>query len=53
MCSLRQNQRREHDVHIYNLAVNETIDDRILDVLQGKIDTFEQVIGELDAILTS
>lgn len=44
---------QKRDVHIYNLAVNETIDDRILDVLQGKIDTFEQVVGELDAILTS
>lgn len=40
-----------HDVHIYNLAVEETIDDHILRVLQGKIETFENVVGELDDIL--
>ncbi|ARD49658.1 ATP-dependent helicase [Sporosarcina sp. P33] len=42
---------QEHDVQIYNLAVEGTIDDHILKVLQGKIDTFEQVVGELDNIL--
>ena len=43
---------QEQDVHIYNLAVTDTIDDHIMHVLQGKITTFEQVVGELDAILT-
>ncbi|AXI00157.1 ATP-dependent helicase [Sporosarcina sp. PTS2304] len=42
-----------HDVHIYNLAVSETIDDHILSVLEGKIETFEKVVGELDDILTT
>ncbi|MDV6378294.1 SNF2-related protein [Sporosarcina sp. GW1-11] len=42
-----------HDVHIYNLAVQDTIDDHILSVLEGKIETFEKVVGELDDILTA
>ncbi|PIC76849.1 ATP-dependent helicase [Sporosarcina sp. P19] len=42
---------QEHDVQIYNLAVKETIDDHVMKVLQGKIETFEQVVGELDDIL--
>ena len=42
---------QEHDVQIYNLAVKDTIDDHVMNVLQGKIDTFEQVVGELDDIL--
>ena len=42
---------QEHDVQIYNLAVKDTIDDHVMNVLQDKIDTFEQVVGELDDIL--
>lgn len=42
---------QEHDVHIYNLAVQNTIEDHILDLLYVKIGVFEQVVGELDDIL--
>lgn len=42
-----------NDVHIYNLAIQDTIDDHIVDLLHTKIDVFEKVVGELDAILTS
>ncbi|WP_194841492.1 DEAD/DEAH box helicase [Sporosarcina obsidiansis] len=44
---------QEHDVHIYNLAIQQTIEDHILDVLQGKIGIFEKVVGELDDILAT
>lgn len=44
---------QEHDVHIYNLAIRETIEDHILEVLSMKIDVFEQVVGELDDILST
>ncbi|WP_082731977.1 DEAD/DEAH box helicase [Sporosarcina sp. HYO08] len=43
---------QEHDVHIYNLAVQHTIEDHILDLLYEKIDVFEKVVGELDDILS-
>ncbi|WP_342536366.1 SNF2-related protein [Sporosarcina sp. FSL K6-3508] len=42
---------QEHDVHIYNLAIQDTIEDHILGVLQGKIEVFEKVVGQLDDIL--
>lgn len=41
------------DVEIYNFAVEETIEQHILALLYTKIDVFEQVVGELDAILTN
>lgn len=41
------------DVHIYNLAIKETIEDHMLHVLQDKIGVFEKVVGELDDILTT
>ncbi|WP_342567404.1 SNF2-related protein [Psychrobacillus sp. FSL K6-4046] len=44
---------QEHDVHIYNLAIQETIEQHILDLLYTKIDVFEKVVGELDDILTT
>lgn len=44
---------QEHDVHIYNLAIQDTIEDHILDLLQVKIGVFEQVVGELDDILST
>lgn len=44
---------QEHDVHIYNLAIQGTIEDHILDLLQVKIGVFEQVVGELDDILST
>lgn len=43
---------QETDVHIYNLAIQHTIEDRILDLLSNKIDVFEKVVGDLDDILT-
>lgn len=44
---------QEHDVHIYNLAIQDTIEQHILDLLYQKIDVFEKVVGELDDILAS
>ncbi|AVK98705.1 DEAD/DEAH box helicase [Lysinibacillus sphaericus] len=44
---------QEHDVHIYNLAVEDTIEIDILALLHTKIDVFEKVVGDLDAILTN
>lgn len=44
---------QEQDVYIYNLAIQNTIEDRILDLLTNKINVFEKVVGELDDILTN
>ncbi|QQP12828.1 DEAD/DEAH box helicase family protein [Lysinibacillus agricola] len=44
---------QEHDVHIYNLAIANTIEENILALLHTKIDVFEKVVGDLDAILTN
>lgn len=44
---------QEHDVHIYNLAIENTIEKDILALLHTKIDVFEKVVGDLDAILTN
>ena len=44
---------QEHDVQIYNLAIQNTIEDHILDLLYVKIGVFEQVVGELDDILST
>lgn len=44
---------QEHDVHIYNLAIHNTIEENILDLLHVKIDVFEKVVGELDDILSA
>jgi len=43
---------QEQDVHIYNLAIQNTIEDHILDLLRVKIGVFEKVVGELDDILS-
>ncbi|AOV09079.1 DEAD/DEAH box helicase [Sporosarcina ureilytica] len=43
---------QENDVHIYNLAIQDTIEDHILDLLYKKIGVFEKVVGELDDILS-
>jgi len=40
-----------HDVAIFNLSCNETIEAHVLDLLARKIRMFELVIGELDMIL--
>lgn len=41
-----------NDVKIYNMGVHHTIEEHILTILYGKIQLFENVIGELDAILS-
>ena len=40
-----------HDVAIFNLSCNETIEAHVLELLARKIRMFELVIGELDMIL--
>lgn len=42
---------QQRDVHIYNLSTTGTIEEHILHLLYEKIDLFEMVIGELDAIV--
>ena len=42
-----------HEVLIYNLSCNETIEAHVIDLLARKIRMFELVIGELDLILGS
>lgn len=39
------------DVHIYNLVTENTIEEHIMFLLHKKINMFEEIIGELDAIL--
>ena len=40
------------DVHIYNFATRDTVEEHILKLLYEKISLFEKVIGQLDDILT-
>jgi SNF2 family DNA or RNA helicase len=40
-----------HDVFIYNLYAEETVEEHLLCLLDTKINLFRQVIGELDVIL--
>ncbi len=42
---------QEHDVLLTNLVASGTIEEQVLRVLEGKINLFELVIGELDMIL--
>jgi len=42
---------QEHDVLVTNLVAMGTIEERILSVLESKINLFELVVGELDMIL--
>lgn len=42
---------QERDVHIYNFAIKETVEEHIMSLLYEKINLFEHVIGQLDAIL--
>ena len=42
---------QQHDVHLTNLVTRGTIEQRILHVLESKINLFELVVGELDMIL--
>jgi len=39
------------DVHIYNFAIRETIEEHIMTLLYEKINLFEKVVGQLDNIL--
>lgn len=39
------------DVFIFNLSVQETVEDHILHILENKINMFEMVIGEIEPIL--
>ena len=43
---------QEKDVIIYNFAIKNTVEEHILKLLYEKIELFENVIGELDDILT-
>lgn len=45
----RIGQTRE--VFIFNLSVKETLEDHLLEILEGKINMFEMVIGEIEPIL--
>ncbi|HEY5855702.1 MAG TPA: DEAD/DEAH box helicase [Aldersonia sp.] len=42
---------QEHDVTLINLVGRDTIEQRIMSVLEAKINLFELVVGELDMIL--
>ncbi|MCH1624869.1 DEAD/DEAH box helicase [Ferdinandcohnia quinoae] len=43
---------QEKDVHIYNFATKDTVEEHILKLLYEKINLFERVVGQLDEILT-
>lgn len=43
---------QDKDVHIYNFAIKDTVEEHIMKLLYEKIHLFEQIIGDLDAILT-
>jgi superfamily II DNA or RNA helicase len=43
--------RQEHPVSVFNFHVTGTIEGRILDVLERRINIFEQAVGSLDPIL--
>lgn len=43
---------QQEDVHIYNFATKNTIEEHILKLLYEKINLFERVVGDLDEILT-
>ncbi|UOQ93719.1 DEAD/DEAH box helicase [Halobacillus shinanisalinarum] len=42
---------QEKDVHIYNFAIENTIEDQILNLLYEKIEMFKHAVGDLDHIL--
>src|SRR5699024_9072721 len=44
---------QNHDVHIYNLVIKQTIEESVFHLLLEKIKLFEKVIGDLDEILIS
>jgi len=44
---------QNQDIHIYNFAIENTIEEHIMKLLYEKIGVFEQVIGKLDKILAT
>ena len=42
---------QKRPVHIYNLACEDTIEERVLDVLENRIQLFTESVGSLDPIL--
>ncbi len=42
---------QDHNVFVTNLVATGTIEDRILSVLEAKLNLFELVVGELDMVL--
>ena len=42
---------QEHVINIFNLWVKNTIEERVLDVLEHRINVFEETVGGLDPIL--
>ncbi|WP_163969985.1 DEAD/DEAH box helicase [Oceanobacillus halotolerans] len=42
---------QDNDVHIYNIAIRDTVEEHVMNLLYEKIDLFEKVIGDLDDIL--
>ena len=45
----RMGQTRE--VHVYNLCSKDTIEERVLDVLDRRVQLFQLVVGEMDMVL--
>ncbi|MDQ0269419.1 DEAD/DEAH box helicase [Cytobacillus purgationiresistens] len=43
---------QKNDVHIFNFATKDTVEEHVLKLLYEKIHLFEKVIGDLDDILT-
>ncbi|MBN6888843.1 SNF2 family DNA or RNA helicase [Cytobacillus horneckiae] len=43
---------QKSDVHIYNFATKDTVEEHVLKLLYEKIHLFEKVVGDLDDILT-
>lgn len=44
---------QKNDVHIYNFAIENTLEEHVMKLLYEKIDIFERVIGKLDKILAT
>ncbi|HLQ98055.1 MAG TPA: SNF2-related protein [Candidatus Dormibacteraeota bacterium] len=44
---------QEKNIQVYNFAIHETIEEHIMTLLYEKINLFEQVIGDLDEILSA
>lgn len=44
---------QEHDIQIYNFAIENTLEEHMMNLLYEKIDIFERIIGKLDHILAS